>query len=263
MIIGAALYIGWIVVWTRRESQAVKDEYEHELGVPTAQRTRRAVAVNVTLLVAGIVVIVVGADLLVDGAVQIAQTFRVSDAVIGLTIVAVGTSAAELVTTMVSTVKDDRDIAIGNILGSSVYNILLNLGMTAVVAPVAAVVEPDLARIDIPVMVAATMVCIPVFITRQAGQPPGGPSIRHGLPGLPDVPRADPSVRATAQVPIDSGKRCERCSPIYVSNAAGSTSKPMCLPRCRSRRTPAVWAVTLQRGRAVSPLRTYPHAWFP
>jgi hypothetical protein len=54
MIVGAALYAGWIVVWTRRESQAVKDEYEHELGVPTAQRTRRAVAVNVTLLVAGI-----------------------------------------------------------------------------------------------------------------------------------------------------------------------------------------------------------------
>ena len=106
MILGAALYAGWIVVWTRRESQAVKDEYDHELGVPPAQRTRRAVAVNVTLLVAGIVVIVVGADLLVDGAVQIAQTFGVSDAVIGLTIVAVGTSAPELVTTMVSTVKD-------------------------------------------------------------------------------------------------------------------------------------------------------------
>ena len=109
MILGAALYAGWIVVWTRRESQAVKDEYDHELGVPRQQRTRRAVAVNATLLVAGIVVIVVGADLLVDGAVQIAQTFGVSDAVIGLTIVAVGTSAPELVTTMVSTVKDERE----------------------------------------------------------------------------------------------------------------------------------------------------------
>jgi len=175
MILGAALYAGWIVVWTRRESQAVKDEYEHELGVPTAQRTRRAVAVNVTLLVAGIVVIVVGADLLVDGAVQIAQTFGVSDAVIGLTIVAVGTSAPELVTTMVSTVKDDRDIAIGNILGSSVYNILLILGVTAVVAPRGAIVEPDLARIDIPVIVAATMVCIPVFITgRRVSRLEGG-----------------------------------------------------------------------------------------
>jgi cation:H+ antiporter len=175
MILGAALYAGWIVVWTCRESQAVKDEYEHELGVPSPQRTRRAVAVNVTLLVAGIVVIVVGADLLVDGAVQIAQTFGVSDAVIGLTIVAVGTSAPELVTTMVSTVKDDRDIAIGNILGSSVYNILLILGVTAVVAPRGAIVEPDLARIDIPVMVAATIVCIPVFITgRRVSRLEGG-----------------------------------------------------------------------------------------
>ena len=86
----------------------MKDEYDHELGVPAGQRTRGVVALNVALLVAGIVVIVLGADLLVDGAVQIAQTFGVSDAVIGLTIVAVGTSAPELVTTMVSTVKDDR-----------------------------------------------------------------------------------------------------------------------------------------------------------
>ena len=153
----------------------MKDEYDHELGVPAGQRTRGAVALNVTLLVAGIVVIVLGADLLVDGAVQIAQTFGVSDAVIGLTIVAVGTSAPELVTTMVSTAKDDRDIAIGNILGSSVYNILLILGVTAVVAPVGAIVEPDLARIDIPVMVAATMVCIPVFITgRRVSRLEGG-----------------------------------------------------------------------------------------
>lgn len=113
----------------------------------------------------GIPPIVVGADLLVDGAIKVARALGVSDAVIGLTIVAVGTSAPELVTTMVSTLKDDRDIAIGNILGSSVYNILLILGVTAVVAPVGVLVEPDVARIDIPVMVAATLVCVPVFFT--------------------------------------------------------------------------------------------------
>lgn len=175
MILGAVLYTGWIVIWTRRETQAVKAEYDAELAVPESQRSAGMVLLNIGFLVAGIVVIVLGADLLVDGAVQIARTFGVSDAVIGLTIIAVGTSAPELVTTMISTVKDDRDIAIGNILGSSVYNILLIVGVTAMVAPGGAIVEPDLVRIDIPVMVAATLVCIPVFITgRKVSRLEGG-----------------------------------------------------------------------------------------
>jgi cation:H+ antiporter len=77
---------------------------------------------------------VVGAELLVDGAVRAARSLSLSEAVIGLTVVAIGTSAPELVTTVVSTVRGERDLAIGNLLGSSIYNIGVVLGLTVLVA---------------------------------------------------------------------------------------------------------------------------------
>lgn len=89
----------------------------------------------------------------------------VSDAFIGLTIIAIGTSAPELVTTVVSTLKGERDIAVGNLLGSSVYNILLILGVTALFPPSGIPVERDLIRVDIPVMSVVALVCIPVFLS--------------------------------------------------------------------------------------------------
>ena len=111
----------------------------------------------------GIAVVVLGADWLVDGAVQVATDLNVSEAVIGLTVLAIGTSAPELVTTLVSTARGNRDLAIGNLIGSSVYNITLILGATAMVAPIP--VDDDLLRIDIPLMTAVALLCIPVFIS--------------------------------------------------------------------------------------------------
>jgi cation:H+ antiporter len=99
----------------------------------------------------------------------------VSDAFIGLTIVAIGTSAPELVTTVVSTIRDKRDIAIGNLLGSSVYNILLILGVTCLVPAEAIRIGPALTRIDIPLMTAVALLCVPVFVTgRQVTRLEGG-----------------------------------------------------------------------------------------
>lgn len=98
----------------------------------------------------------------------------VSDAFIGLTIVAIGTSSPELVTTIVATVRKERDIAVGNLLGSSVYNILFILGVTCLVPVLGVAVEPELIRVDIPVMTAIAIVCVPVFmsgrnVTRMEG----------------------------------------------------------------------------------------------
>ncbi len=76
---------------------------------------------------------------------------------------AIGTSMPELVTTLVSTFRGQRDVAIGNLIGSSVYNLAFILGATALVAPLE--VTPELVRIDLPVMVAVSLVCIPVFLT--------------------------------------------------------------------------------------------------
>lgn len=114
-------------------------------------------------LVAGIGVVVIGAEWLVDGSVQVATDLGVSEALIGLTIIAIGTSAPELATTVMSTIRGDRDLAIGNLIGSSVYNVTFILGATALVRPLE--VTDELIRIDIPLMAAVALLCIPVFIT--------------------------------------------------------------------------------------------------
>ncbi len=106
-----------------------------------------------------------GADWLVRGAIELARLLGVSDAFIGLTVVAIGTSAPELVTTVVSTLRQQRDIAVGNLLGSSIYNILLILGVTALFPASGIVVDPALVRIDIPIMTLVALICVPVFLT--------------------------------------------------------------------------------------------------
>ncbi|HMN65103.1 MAG TPA: sodium:calcium antiporter, partial [Burkholderiaceae bacterium] len=85
------------------------------------------------------------------------------EAVIGLTIVAIGTTAPELVTTLMATLKNDRDVAIGNLIGSSIYNILVILGLTCVAAPGGVDVSDDILRFDLPLAAAVALVCLPVF----------------------------------------------------------------------------------------------------
>lgn len=154
----ALAYTLVLVRLARRERPVVAEEYAREYG-ETDPPGR--LALDSLLLLGGIAVVVLGSDLLVDGASGIARAQGVSEAVIGLTIVAVGTSAPELVTTLVSTVRGDRDIAVGNLLGSSVFNLLLILGATAAVADVP--VEPALRHVDLPVMTLVALLCVPVF----------------------------------------------------------------------------------------------------
>ena len=127
------------------------------------------------LLLGGIAITVLGAELLVRGAADIARALGVSNMIIGLTIVAVGTSAPELVTTILSTLKNDRDVAVGNLLGSSIYNILIILSITCIVAPRGLPVERDLLLFDIPLMAGVALGAIPVFITgKRISQWEGG-----------------------------------------------------------------------------------------
>jgi cation:H+ antiporter len=150
-------YTVLIVVQARRDPVAVRIAQDEIPGRPGRAW------VQALLTVAGLAVIVVGADLLVGGAVDLSRSFGVSEAVIGLTVVAIGTSAPELVTTLVSTFRGERDIAIGNLIGSSTYNIGLVLGGSALVAPLG--VTTELIHVDLPVMVGVMLLCIPVFLT--------------------------------------------------------------------------------------------------
>jgi cation:H+ antiporter len=112
----------------------------------------------------GLGLVLVGASLLVDSATEIARTFGVSDAVIGLTIVAVGTSLPELATSVMAALRGQREIALGNVIGSNIFNILAILGLTALIAPIP--VEPRFLTIDVPVMIAVSLMLVAVLWLR-------------------------------------------------------------------------------------------------
>lgn len=118
---------------------------------------------NLLLLAGGLVLLVLGSRFLVDSAVEIARAFGVNEAVIGLTIIAAGTSLPEVVTSVVATLRGERDIAVGNVVGSNIFNILCVLGISGVVSPVPLLAGEQMATVDIPVMVAVAVLCIPLF----------------------------------------------------------------------------------------------------
>lgn len=120
---------------------------------------------NLLLVVGGLALLVIGARWLVQSAVEIAIMFGVSEAVIGLTIVAAGTSLPEVVTSVVATVRGQRDIAVGNVVGSNIFNILCVLGLSGLVSPTPLLAGEQLAMLDIPVMLGVAILCVPFFFT--------------------------------------------------------------------------------------------------
>ena len=155
------------IIWTsRQEPEPVPSEQASKpVAAPAGGRPRPML--HALALVAGIAIIIVGAELLVDGSIEVARSLEVSEAIIGLTVVAIGTSAPELVTTLVSTVRGDRDIAIGNLLGSSVYNIALILGITILVAPSALVIPPEVVAGDLLLLAVVAVITVPVLLSGQ------------------------------------------------------------------------------------------------
>jgi len=122
-------------------------------------------SVQVAMIVAGLGLLVLGSNWLVDGAIIFARLLGVSELVIGLTIIAIGTSLPELATSIIAVAKGERDIAVGNAIGSNILNLLLVLGLTAVVSPSGIPVVDEAIHFDIPVMVAVCFACLPSFIT--------------------------------------------------------------------------------------------------
>lgn len=155
-------YTVFLVVQSRRASKAAQDEFETE--IPTSSWDSHW-AVQLLLIVVGLVMLVVGADWLVDAAVSFARAFGVSDLVIGLTVVAVGTSMPEIATSIVAALRGQRDIAVGNVVGSNVFNILAVLGVTGLVSGSGLPVSETARNFDLWVMLAVAFACLPIMIT--------------------------------------------------------------------------------------------------
>lgn len=165
MLICGVLYIILTVKGSKDEPPAIKAEYSKEFDSVEAQE-RKDVKVwlrHVVFLLVGMVATIWGADLLVGGATSIASELGLSDALIGLTIVAIGTSAPELVTTIIATFRNNRDVAIGNLLGSSITNILIILGATNAITGKALEAQDSILWFDLPLAALVAIVCYPVF----------------------------------------------------------------------------------------------------
>lgn len=161
MIVG---YTGFLIVQSRRESAEVQKELANEAGeIPRPEL--KEWLLNPLLIAAGLGMLVFGANWLVDGATTVARNLGVSELVIGLTIVAAGTSLPELATSVVAAMKGERDIAVGNIVGSNIFNIFSVLGFSTVVAGGNVPVSADLLRVDLPIMIGVMISCLPVFIS--------------------------------------------------------------------------------------------------
>jgi cation:H+ antiporter len=169
---GALLFAGIIaytifqIVQARREKNlAVTEEYEHEYAAPTSPNRAVTWGINLALIAVGLVLLVLGSRWLVDSAVQIATALGISQFIIGLTIIAAGTSLPEVATSVIASIRGERDIAVGNVVGSSIFNILAVLGLASVVAPDGVAVSSEAIQFDIPFMTAVALACLPIFFT--------------------------------------------------------------------------------------------------
>lgn len=156
---GLVLVIGLVayLVWAYRQPGDMEAE---DVGVPAPA----SALVSTLWVIGGLVALMVGARFLVDGAVNIARGFGISEAFIGLTIVAVGTSLPELATSLIAAFRRQSEIAIGNIVGSNIFNVLGILGVTALIAPIP--VASRFLTFDLPVMIAVSLILTVLLLTR-------------------------------------------------------------------------------------------------
>lgn len=161
LVLGLAVYVGLAIYQSRREKIAVKDEYAKAFGEKGAGQW----AINLLLVAGGLVLLILGSGWLVDSAVTFARLLGLSELVIGLTIVAAGTSLPEVVTSVIAAVRGERDIALGNVVGSNLFNILGVLGLTSIIAPQGIEVSAAAINFDIPVMIAVAFACLPILFT--------------------------------------------------------------------------------------------------
>jgi cation:H+ antiporter len=159
-------YSAFLVVQSRQESAAAQSEFA-DLSPPAARGAWDSTwPAQVALIAAGLAALVVGSEWLVDASVVFAKSMGVSDLVIGLTIVAAGTSMPEVATSIAAAIKGERDIAVGNVVGSNTFNILGCLGLSSLVSGSSGLaVPPSILAFDIWVMLGVALVCLPIFLT--------------------------------------------------------------------------------------------------
>lgn len=163
LFVGLLAYTWWLLKDARKaESAKVTAEYDEAVDALEDGLVSKPLYLQIGLVLVGLALLILGSRFLVSSATTIAEAFGVSDLVIGLTVVAAGTSLPELATSVMAAYRGQRDIAVGNVVGSSLYNLLGVLGSSAALSSSGIPVDRELIRLDFPVMLAAALVLIPI-----------------------------------------------------------------------------------------------------
>ncbi len=174
-LLGLVIYTIITIKMSQKENMAVQEEYRQEFGAERGtHKGAWFVGAQILAVLIGLGLLVWGSKWFVAGSISIARSLGVSDLVISLTIVAAGTSLPEVATSVMAAIKGEQDIAVGNVVGSGIFNILGIGGLCGVLSGHGAIVAPSLLQFDIPIMIAVSVACLPIFfsghkITRGEG----------------------------------------------------------------------------------------------
>jgi len=157
-------YTVFLVLQSRRSTRQTSATAP-EAALSTPSQWDRHWTVQVLLIVVGLAALVIGSRWLVESAVVFARFLGISDLIVGLTIVAVGTSLPEIATATLAALRGQRDLAVGSVIGSNLFNILAVLGVTGLVSPLGIPVAEAARNLDLWVMLAVALACLPIMIT--------------------------------------------------------------------------------------------------
>ncbi len=157
-------YVWFLILQGKKESQNIENQ-----NIKEASLNQQLGAMHrlqyISLVVIGLVLLIVGSRWFVNSAVSIAEYLKINELIIGITIVAVGTSLPEVFTSVIAAIHGERDLAVGNVIGSNLFNIMGVLGITSLISPLAIQISAEAIRFDIPIMIAAALACLPIFFT--------------------------------------------------------------------------------------------------
>lgn len=159
LILGAYL---WFLLHDDHKQRKVRNSLISEEQKPKINLFSSAILLDCLLLLAGIAGVLLGGKFLVDGAVELARVYHIDETTVGLTVVAIGTSLPELATSIIAALKRQTDLAIGNVLGSNIYNIFGIGGVTATITPIP--ISTHMAIIDIPLMIGVSFALIAIVV---------------------------------------------------------------------------------------------------
>ncbi|NDJ60402.1 MAG: calcium/sodium antiporter [Chloroflexi bacterium] len=169
LLVGFAVFTGFVYWEARRERSDIEpeiEEFEELEGLVEATTPW----LEVVRLLAGLALLIFGAQFMVEGAVSIARALNVSEAIIGISLVAIGTSLPEVATCVIASLRRENDIVTGNVVGSNISNLMVILGLTALVLPIT--VTPDLLQFEFLGMIGFALVLLPIALRQTLGRRP-------------------------------------------------------------------------------------------